>query len=735
MRGRHSETQHPPTHRAARRPRAAAPTRRLVTTVASAAALAVALVVAIIAPAESAPIGVYRPVAPDRVLSGTTLAAGGTVTVTLPAVPAGATSATLQVTAARTTAATTRVSVCPGTAVTDACTAAPALVVTAEEPASATVSVPVSAAHPTVTLQASADTRVFADLHGFGVDASKGSAAEDSLYVPVDPHRVLETTVSGRGTTTVAVPEAPKGATAVALRLTSTASTETSYVAVCPQGQTAATCAATSVLNPIPERARQASLVVRLGAGGTLQLFNQQGDHTVAVDVDGWYVARTVSSTGGNLQTLEEPDTLGATVVRSGASTSLRLDDVPANATAVQVRLTAKGAWRPTSVSACPGTAASDECRETSFLVASPDAPARNQALVPLGGSARDTITLTSTDASVRVTPEVVGYVVGPGGVTVPPPTRTPTPTVTPTPTPTATPTPTPTATPTATATPKPTAAPTATPTPKPQTTAAPGSAKPGASNTGVPAGTRLTVHEGDLTVTTPGAVVDSLDIRGFVKIAAPNVTIKNSIIRGYATTIQRALVTNNTSGASVLIQDSELYAQAPSAHIDGVRGSNITVRRSNIHDVIDVFHLTGGNVTIESSWLHDNLHYEKDPLQNNTPSHDDTVQIQAGSNITIVGNTIEDATNSGIQFTQDQGVVSNVTISKNWAGGGGCTVNFAEKGKGAFQGVVITDNVFTRDQRVANCAIIAPSSTTKVLTVARNTWTDGSPVSVSRGD
>src|SRR5690606_36358755 len=39
---------------------------------------------------------------------------------------------------------------------------------------------------------------------------------------------------------------------------------------------------------------------------------------------------------------------------------------------------------------------------------------------------------------------------------------------------------------------------------------------KPGAHNTGVPAGTDLTVHEGDLTITEDGTVVEGLDVRGF---------------------------------------------------------------------------------------------------------------------------------------------------------------------------------------------------------------------------
>ena len=44
---------------------------------------------------------------------------------------------------------------------------------------------------------------------------------------------------------------------------------------------------------------------------------------------------------------------------------------------------------------------------------------------------------------------------------------------------------------------------------------------KPSSSTTGVPAGTSLTRHNGDIVVTTPGTILGALDIYGFVKIRA----------------------------------------------------------------------------------------------------------------------------------------------------------------------------------------------------------------------
>ena len=258
------------------------------------------------------------------------------------------------------------------------------------------------------------------------------------------------------------------------------------------------------------------------------------------------------------------------------------------------------------------------------------------------------------------------------------------------------------------------------------------GAIKPGASNTGVPAGTPLTVHDGDLTVDTAGAVIDGLDIHGFVKINALGVTIKNSIIRGTATSTQRALVLSASDAASVTIQDSELVAAYPSVWIDGIRGWNITASRVNIHNVVDSVHLYGDNVTLESSWLHDNSYFAVDPNHSGGPTHNDNIQIQQGTNIRITGNTMSGANNSAMQFTQDSGLVSNVQVVRNWLDGGACTINVAEKGKGPFQSLVMTDNTFGRDSRIANCPIVAPATT--VIDAARNVFTDGTTAAIHAG-
>ena len=253
----------------------------------------------------------------------------------------------------------------------------------------------------------------------------------------------------------------------------------------------------------------------------------------------------------------------------------------------------------------------------------------------------------------------------------------------------------------------------------------------PGASSTGVPAGTQLTVHEGDLTITTPGAVVDSVDVHGYLRIKAPNVTVKNSIVRGRAGLIGSMSLVQNSS-AGVVIQDSELVAAYPTYYVDGFVGNNTTFTRVNIHGVVDSIKLTGDNVVVQDSWLHDNLYYASVPSGGDT--HSDNVQIQQGQNITVRNNVMTGTHNAVVMVTQDRGHVGNLLITGNKVDNGACTINIAEKTYGPIEGLTITDNVFGTGQRLARCAIVIKPMTSSISTITGNTFTDLYPFALTRG-
>jgi PKD repeat protein len=259
-------------------------------------------------------------------------------------------------------------------------------------------------------------------------------------------------------------------------------------------------------------------------------------------------------------------------------------------------------------------------------------------------------------------------------------------------------------------------------------------SAFPGPDTTGVPAGKTLKIHYGDLYITTPGAVIDGLDIRGLVKVKASGVVIKNSIVRGKPLTGSMGLITNDLGAYSFTLEDSELRPTDESSYVNGIIGHNFTVRRTEIARVIDSVHITGSNVRVEDSWLHDNLFYAMDPSWNG-PSHTDSIQIQAGSNHRFLRNRIEGAYSSAFQTTQDRGPISDVVIEGNFINGGGCSVNIAWGSKYApipGTALQIRGNTFGTDTRHTRCAVIAPSSTG--ATLVSNAFVDGKTVTISRG-
>jgi hypothetical protein len=403
-------------------------------------------------------------------------------------------------------------------------------------------------------------------------------------------------------------------------------------------------------------------------------------------------------------------------VVPAGESVTTRLGAVPSGLRAIEVEYSTVNGGAPTQVEISVGP----ENTQTYAFTAPTGTSAIGTITVPVTDKTDGTITASSSVSTVSLDLALVGYERGEAG-----PAPTPSPVLAPAPKPSPTPEPVPEPAP------KPAPAPTPTPTPEPKPTPGRGG-MPGASNTGVPAGTSLTVHNDDITVTKAGTVLDGLDIRGLVKIEAANVTIKNSIIRGRELNGIGALINNLGGFSNLVIVDTELRPSIASPDAMGIYGYNFTATRLDINNVIDGIHITGSNVVIRDSWIHDNLHYRNDPNHGGTPSHDDSIQIQVGDNIRVTGNRLTDSYSAAVQVTQDRGRVSNFSYTDNYADGGHCTVNIAEKDYGPLKGTTITDNEFGRDTSVNNCAVIAQASTK--IDFARNFFTDGGPVKISKG-
>lgn len=265
--------------------------------------------------------------------------------------------------------------------------------------------------------------------------------------------------------------------------------------------------------------------------------------------------------------------------------------------------------------------------------------------------------------------------------------------------------------------------------TPKPPSP--PRTGQPSASNTGVPAGTSLLRVDGDLVITKPGTVIDSIDLHGAVRIEAANVTIKRSILRGSSSVGAVVVYAGLPQVSNLVLEDDEISPTVKSMYTNGVYGHDFTLTRVNIHDVVDSAHVfNGNNVLIQNSYLHDNTHFGPE-IDTGHPdgSHDDNVQVQSGRNITIRNSVLSGAHNAAVQVTQGLGTVGNLSIQNNWVSGGGCALNIAEGNYGTISGLTITDNRFGATG--FNCPILLTAATKAISNISGNDLNSGAPVSL----
>ncbi len=250
--------------------------------------------------------------------------------------------------------------------------------------------------------------------------------------------------------------------------------------------------------------------------------------------------------------------------------------------------------------------------------------------------------------------------------------------------------------------------------------------------------------------VNTRNAVYDGWQFNHLVEVRAPGVRFTRSHFRGVANNpADSALLAvrperSSQGQPSAVVEDSTLIPAAPNNNIDGVRGSNFTLRRVEISKTVDGVHIHGttarddaaaGNVAIEQSWIHDLPHYDDSSHSDGT--HNDGVQIIGGKNIRITGNRIDGIIhNAGVMITKERNDVSNVAITGNWAAGGACTINVYDKNASAIAGLSLTGNTFTRGTtRNADCAMIVTDATRALTKAADNSWEDNSgPVPVKSG-
>ncbi len=208
----------------------------------------------------------------------------------------------------------------------------------------------------------------------------------------------------------------------------------------------------------------------------------------------------------------------------------------------------------------------------------------------------------------------------------------------------------------------------------------------PDATNTG-PTGP-LTVRSSGLTISTAGAVVQNLDIRGCVTVLARNVTIRNSRITcsaPYAVSVRAGdpRVDNGwqAADANLLLEDVEIDF---AGQRDGkmIAFSGYTARRVWFHGGSDCAHF-GVNVTVEDSFC-------DIPAGGPTDGpHYDGLQSDGGRNIVIRHNTIRVpySQTSAILMSTNTSPIADVAIVDNLVAGGGYSIYCGTDSGGAVRG------------------------------------------------
>ncbi|MFK3984951.1 hypothetical protein ACI2K4_31845 [Micromonospora sp. NPDC050397] len=233
----------------------------------------------------------------------------------------------------------------------------------------------------------------------------------------------------------------------------------------------------------------------------------------------------------------------------------------------------------------------------------------------------------------------------------------------------------------------------------------------PGAQSTGVPPGTQLR-PSGSLDLREPGAVVSNLDIVGCVTVRAKNVTIRNSRITCDSATFS---IRTYESVRDLVVEDVEINGMGKNS--SAVCCANYTLRRVNIHNVIDGPRLSA-NTTVVDSWIHD--------LARTPDSHNDTLQTTGGDNIVVRHNRLEphrpgtsDPLNACLMIgstTSDS--VTNLLVEENYCDGGNYSIGVRDDLVAS--NIVIRGNRFGRNFRYG---VIARSDHVGI------TWDRGSNV------
>jgi uncharacterized protein YvpB len=226
------------------------------------------------------------------------------------------------------------------------------------------VTVPVGAGGMVSAYNGAGQVDVVFDVQGWY--GPSDPAMHDGLFNALAPARLLDTRNTGgpvgagqtRNLTVVGsggVP--PSGVAAVALNVTITNPTTSSYVSVFPAG---APRPSTSTLNFVAGQQLPNRVIVPVGAGGQVSFYNALGQVHVVVDVSGWFTDSTTSAGGSRFITIGPQRILDTrngfgNFEDGGVATVQMADTLAIGVTAVVANFTIADATAPSYLTVWPG--------------------------------------------------------------------------------------------------------------------------------------------------------------------------------------------------------------------------------------------------------------------------------------------------------------------------------------------------------------------------------------------
>ncbi len=242
--------------------------------------------------------------------------------------------------------------------------------------------------------------------------AGPASAATVDFHPLVPPARAIDTRDSdaplgpseARAVTVAGIGGVPADATAVALNVTVTDATGSSYVTVWPSGSPQPTA---SNLNFITGQTIANMVTVGIGPDGAVQVFNHAGFVHVVVDIDGWYsggfhpiAPARLLDTRNSLTALAASE--ARDLVVAGAH------GVPADATAVAVNVTVTEPTASGYLTVYPAGATRPTASNINFV---PGQTVPNMVTVGLGTNGA--VTLFNSNGDTHVVVDLAGWYSG----------------------------------------------------------------------------------------------------------------------------------------------------------------------------------------------------------------------------------------------------------------------------------------------------------------------------------